>query len=60
MRKKSNLTAIATWRGEVREAHPHGHFGISKHGQGNGAVADGRGDQWVGIGYTTSSNCTTD
>ena len=51
--KKSNLNAIATWRGEVRQD-----FGYSKHGQGNGAVAqmddkrDGREDQWVGIGYT--------
>ena len=64
-KKKSNLITIATWRGEVRQALPQGHFGYSKHGQGNGAVAemddnkDGRGDQWVGIGYTASSRCTT-
>ena len=60
------MTAIAMWRGEVMRSHPDRHFGYSKHGQGNGAVAqmddnrDGRGDQWVGIGYTASSRCTTD
>ena len=64
--KKYNLTAIAIWRGEVRQAHPDEHFGYSKHGQGNAAVVqmddkkDGRGHQWVGIGYTASSRCTTD
>ena len=57
MKKKTNLTAIATRRGDLRQTHPHGHFGYSKHGQGNGAVAqmddnrNGRGDQWVGIGW---------
>ena len=35
----------------MRQAHPHGHFGYSKHGQGNGAVVrmndnrDGRGEE---------------
>ena len=66
MEKKTNLTTIATRRGEMRQTHSHGHFGYSKHGQGNGAVTqmddnkDRRGDQWVGIGYTTSSMCTID
>ena len=55
MKKKSNLTTIATWRGEVRQPHPHGHYAYTKHGQGNGAVAhmddntNLRGDEWVGI-----------
>ena len=41
----------------------HGHFGYSKYGQGNEAVAhmddnrDKRGYQWVGIGYTANSKC---
>ena len=65
-RGKSNLTAIATWTGEMRPTHSHIHFGYSKHGQGNGAVLpmdDNKhrsGDQWVGIEYTTKSKCTTD
>ena len=59
--EKSNLTAIATWRGEVRQTHSYGHFGYSKHGQGNAAVAQmddnrgSRGNQWVDIGYTAST-----
>ena len=54
------MTAIATWRGEIRQTYPHGHLGYSTHGRGNGAVAqmddkrDRRGDQWVGIGHTAS------
>ena len=35
----SNLTAIATWRGEMSKTHCHKHFEYSKHGQSNGAVA---------------------
>ena len=69
--KKSNMTTIATWRGKVRQTHSHRHFGYSKHGQwtskqGHGAVGlmdgnrDKRGNQWVGIGYTTSYRCTKD
>ena len=64
--KKSNLTAIATWRGEVRQTHSHGHLGYSKHGQGNRVVEqmdgnrDKSGDQWMGIGYTAGNRCTTD
>ena len=43
----------------MRQTHSHRHFEDYKHGQGNGAVAhmddnrDRRGDQLVGIGYTT-------
>ena len=50
----------------MRQTHSHGHFGYSKHGQGNGAMVqmddnnDRRGDQWVGIGYTASSKCAID
>ena len=47
---------------EVRQTHCHKHFGYSKYGQGNGAVAqmgnnrDKRGNQCVGIRYNASTN----
>ena len=31
--KKFSLTAIATWRGEVRQTQSHGHCGYSKLGK---------------------------
>ena len=46
----------------MRQTQPQGHFGYSTHGQGNGAVVqmddntEKRGNQWVGIGYTTNTN----
>ena len=43
--KKSNLTAITAGRGEVMQTHSHGNFGYSKHGQGNGAVAQMNGNK---------------
>ena len=55
--KDSTLTAIATWRGEVRQAHTHRHFGYSKHRQGNGAVAQMMDDNRDGRGGQLISHC---
>ena len=49
----------------MRQTHFHGNFGYPNQGKRIGAVAQmednkhRRGDQWVGIGYTASSKCTT-